>query len=318
MKTITTSNWRPLRRALYTLLLCTAALWAMPRSAHAQLYVSQVGGSVGEYNAATGAVINANLIMGLPQPGALLLSGNDLFVANTGIGAGIDTVGEYNATTGAAINASLITGLFDPTALALSGNTLFVLNSNNTVVEYNGSTGATPSIALNGTEGTYGLAVSGNTLFVSNYNNGTVSEYNATTDAVINANFITGLNGPSSLLLSGNILFVANDDTAGAYNASTGAPINPGFITGLHDPIGLALSDNDLFVLNAGNNTVGEYNATTGAAINANLITGLAEATFNGIAVASVPEPSTWSMIAMGGVALLGSIHRKKHRIAHG
>jgi hypothetical protein len=38
----------------------------------------------------------------------------------------------------------------------------------------------------------------------------------------------------------------------------------------------------------------------------------------NGIAVASVPEPSAWSMIAVGGVALLGIMHRKKHRTAHG
>jgi len=36
MKTIITSNWRPLRRALCTLLLGIAALWAMPRSARAQ------------------------------------------------------------------------------------------------------------------------------------------------------------------------------------------------------------------------------------------------------------------------------------------
>jgi PEP-CTERM motif len=31
---------------------------------------------------------------------------------------------------------------------------------------------------------------------------------------------------------------------------------------------------------------------------------------------ASVPEPSTWSMIAIGGVALLGIMLRKKHRTA--
>src|SRR5271166_3778307 len=42
MKTIMTSNSRPLRRALCTLLLGIATLWAMPRNASAQLYVSQV------------------------------------------------------------------------------------------------------------------------------------------------------------------------------------------------------------------------------------------------------------------------------------
>jgi hypothetical protein len=33
------------------------------------------------------------------------------------------------------------------------------------------------------------------------------------------------------------------------------------------------------------------------------------------VQVASVPEPSAWSMIAVGGVALLGIVHRKKRRI---
>src|SRR5208283_3357480 len=42
MKTIITSNSRPLYCALCTLLLGCAALWAMPRNASAQLYVSQI------------------------------------------------------------------------------------------------------------------------------------------------------------------------------------------------------------------------------------------------------------------------------------
>ena len=99
MKTIITSNWRPLRPALCTLLLGIAALWAMPRSARAQLYVTQqtgVGSTVGEYNATTGAAINANFITGLDDPYGLALSGNNLFVACQFS----NTVGEYNATTG--------------------------------------------------------------------------------------------------------------------------------------------------------------------------------------------------------------------------
>ena len=64
---------------------------------------------------------------------------------------------------------------------------------------------------------------------------------------------------------------------------------------------------------NAATGTVGEYDATTGAAINTNLIT--LRAVFpNGLA--SVPEPSPWSMIAVGGVALVGIMLRKKHRTA--
>jgi hypothetical protein len=59
---------------------------------------------LGKYNATTDVAINADfLIMGLDGPTALVLSGNNFFVANYGSG----TVGEYNATTGAAIKRQL-------------------------------------------------------------------------------------------------------------------------------------------------------------------------------------------------------------------
>jgi hypothetical protein len=242
MKTIITSNWRPLCRAACTVLLCSAAaLWVMPRSARAQLYVGQHGGDiVGEYDATTGAAINANLITnaeGLSFPAELALSGNDLFVANLGVSSGGGTtVGEYNLTTGT-FNGNFITGLDDHFGLALSGNDLFVSNG-----------------------------------------------------------------GPG------------RPGTVGKYNAATGAAMNASFITGLNNPEGLALSGNTLFVVNEGANAVGEYDATTGAAINPNFITGLNYPI--GLAVAPVPEPSTWSMIAVAGVVLLGIMCRKKHLIS--
>jgi hypothetical protein len=65
MQTPAESIRRPLRRALFTLLLCIAPLWAMPGSASAQLYVVKIAaipGTVGKYDATTGAAINANLM----------------------------------------------------------------------------------------------------------------------------------------------------------------------------------------------------------------------------------------------------------------
>ena len=65
VKTIITLNSRALRRVFCTLLIGSAALWAMAGSARAQIYVSEEyptagTGTVGEYDATTGAVINAN------------------------------------------------------------------------------------------------------------------------------------------------------------------------------------------------------------------------------------------------------------------
>jgi hypothetical protein len=115
MKNPITSNFRPLLRAFYAFLITIAALWAMPRNAHAQLYVTQLSGVVSEYDATTGAAINASFITGLMFPGGLAVSGNTLFVANE-LGT---TVGKYDANTGAAINASFITGLKFPFGVAV-------------------------------------------------------------------------------------------------------------------------------------------------------------------------------------------------------
>jgi hypothetical protein len=108
----------------------------------------------------------------------------------------------------------------------------------------------------------------------------TVGKYDATTGAVINANFITGLSAPRGLALSGNVLFEVNQggNTVGQYDATTGATLNANFIT-VNDPHAIAMSGGNLFVTNgdSGNpaGAVGKYNATTGATINANFITGL-------------------------------------------
>ena len=134
---------------------------------------------------------------------------------------------------------------------------------------------------------------------------------------MINPSFIT-VPGATALLVSGNTLFVGDGGGVGEYNAATGAPINASLTMG--QAIGLALSGNNLFVSGQGAvtpGTVSEYNATTGALIAANFVAPLTTPIFaNGIAVASVPEPSTWSLIAISSVALLGMMMRKKPRTA--
>src|SRR5271157_5776277 len=95
MKTIITSNWRPLHRTLCTLLLCVAS--SVTAFAQ-QLYVSQVnmpplstGGSVEEYDANLGTLINSNVlpqlsVLAAPTAPQLALSGNDLFVSTSARG----------------------------------------------------------------------------------------------------------------------------------------------------------------------------------------------------------------------------------------
>jgi hypothetical protein len=89
MKRRINSNLRPLLCAFYPFLSVAAALWAMPRTARAQLYVTEAEP---------------------PQVGT------------------IEVVGKYDAKTGAAISPSFITGLRDPLGLAVSGNTHAAVN----------------------------------------------------------------------------------------------------------------------------------------------------------------------------------------------
>ena len=92
------------------------------------LFVANAGnGTVGVYNATTGAVINANLITGLTArlgvSTGLAVSGNNLFVANfTSPGADTSTVSEYNVSTNTAtlIKANFITGLNGLVGLAVA------------------------------------------------------------------------------------------------------------------------------------------------------------------------------------------------------
>lgn len=116
-------------------------------------------------------------------------------------------------------------------------------------------------------------------VYVGNYYNNSVSEYDATTGQVLNANFITGVNEPEALSLSGNDLYVVNggSSTVGVYNATTGAAINANLFTEINIPEGILVSGNIVYVTTFAG-TVADYNATTGAVINDSLISGLQDA----------------------------------------
>ena len=121
-------------------LLAVGALCAHPETTCAQrIFVTNfLSGTVGEYDAATGAPINTALVSGLDSPWGLALSGNKLFVVNES-----GTVGEYT-TSGAVINASLISGLaVPPFGIAVSGGKLFVTDgATGTIGMYDAATGA--------------------------------------------------------------------------------------------------------------------------------------------------------------------------------
>ncbi len=184
-----------------------------------------------------------------------------------------ETIGVCNASLQGAFSGNFIRANTGP--LAIMGDTLFV-GTNNVVVSYNATTGATLNdafIAASGFSGISALAISGNTLFVAydrNLGGNFIGAYNATTGAAINANLILLPDAPASIAISGNTLFVDMFDTIWSYNSVTGAVIKANLITGLSGAI--AVSDDTLVVANA-NGTIATYNANTGVETNADFIT---------------------------------------------
>jgi hypothetical protein len=197
------------------ILALTLAFAFLVPPARAQFFVGFSGGSIGTYDATSGAAINPSFITEFAStPTSIVLRGNTLYVADNSLGA----VRTYDATTGAVVNPSFITGgalSFIPYRLEISGNTLFVS-------------------AILGTD-------------PANY---TVGTYNATTGAALNASFITGVEDPYDLVVFGNDLFVMSSHngvsgtgSVGRYDATTGATIDAGFIGGLDFPISFAVPE---------------------------------------------------------------------------
>jgi outer membrane protein assembly factor BamB len=215
-------------------------------------------GFVGKYDVGTGGAVNPSFIV-LSDPldprrvleaEGLAVVGDLLFVvasSTTGDERPGYVIG-YNAATGEkrglieiqgiATAASGLAGTF----ASLENFSLFLSNG---FVEKSDNGEPFLLFIQHGPHYPTGLALSGNTLFVASLSDGTVGQYDATTLAVIKADFLAGLNGPQGLAVSGDKLFVVNQDngTVGEYDANTGAVIKADLITGLNLPIGIAVRD---------------------------------------------------------------------------
>jgi hypothetical protein len=95
--------------------------------------------------------------------------------------------------------------------------------------------------------------------------------YNANSGAAINANLITGLNAPSGLAATGNLLFVSNEigGTVDKYTIS-GDSKTAQFNLSIPSKGGPVL-----FVANAFGGTVSQCDTVQGTVVNANFIPGL-------------------------------------------
>ena len=132
--------------------------------------VTPGAGTIGEYDANTGAPVNASLITGLNIPDHIAVSQTALYVSNNHSGSETDngasgSIGEYNLD-GSVINAALVSGLKSPEGITIFGGVLFVAldngGTNGLVEEFDSASGAAISAPLiSGLNGAQAIAVAG-------------------------------------------------------------------------------------------------------------------------------------------------------------
>ena len=155
----------------------------------------------------SGAAVEPLLITGLWGEEGLALSGDDLFVAPRFANpkTGLLSIGEYS-TAGATITASLIS--ITPPAdvdygfvsIAVGGGHIFLGDIDGVISEYDldGTLVNDDLISMPGYASD--IAIFGTDLFITNGYTDVISEY-TTSGATVNANLVTGLDDPTSLVV---------------------------------------------------------------------------------------------------------------------
>jgi hypothetical protein len=222
-----------------------------------KIYVANYGnGTIGEFDAKTGAVINPALVTGLEDPTGIAVSGDKLFVVYRNVPAdqtGSGNVGEYT-TSGETVNATLVKGLVSPWAIAVSGGNIFVaqdgLRANAGLVGEYTTAGATVNASLiTGLSGPECIAVSGENIFVSQSGpdgkfttKDGIYEY-STSGATIKSPLIKVDSFPKALAVSGDDLYVSLDGLGVQIYTTSGASVNQNFVEGSYPFFGIAVDD---------------------------------------------------------------------------
>jgi len=275
MKAISTSNSRPLRRALCTLLIPIAALWAMPRGAHAQSsFVIAHNGSTDPTTEGFTPTVNS---VGVSTTGPIP---DDMGLAAWSI-AGSATNSQFGYQSGplsASEQADIASQGFVLTldARVLQGLAPAYTDVNPVVIG-----GALLDTGTTRWEMDLGLNSNGDTVVV----------LPTSVDAFGPGNSVQA-HGPSFTL------------------AGSGSSYNTYQL--VFNPV---TQSANLFV--DGIERLQDYTGDPTFVLNRGLVWGAlsgGQGNFAFVQVASVPEPSAWSMIAVGGVALLGVMLQRRHR----
>lgn len=259
-----------------------------------QIYVAENGsGDVEQFNSVTQS--GTTFASGLDPIGLAFNSAGDLFVGDNAA----STI--YRYSPGGTRTTFATAGLQNPIGLAVdSAGDVYAANLNgNDITKYT-STGAGSLFANVSQPKGLTFDSSGN-LYVSTANN-TIVEYNSQGQGQVIATATQGLNGPLAMQFnSDGDLFVANyfssdileRNTAGNWSVFATTP------SGYSNPLGLTFGPDGTMYVTCAGNFIEQYNTQGDGSLFAS--------TGNGpwmIAVAPVPEPSTFAMLIAGAATI--------------
>ena len=198
-------------------------------------------GTIGEFSAATGAVINSHLIDAPAGSYGVAVANNLIYVSNA-----YGTLTAYSEHQPNVI-VWMVTGLGSTGDVAVQGGTVYVNHSpsgsenGGEISSYNAFTGAVKVPALvSGLYDSFGLALSGDALFVSSYAGGTIGEYSLD-GKTINASLVTNVpDGANGMAVVNGTIYLADGAAVRMYSVSTG--LLTGSISGFEDANGIAVA----------------------------------------------------------------------------
>lgn len=209
------------------------------------IYIANAGNNtVGKYST-NGSVINASFISLPSNPLGLAVSGGDLYVSVNGVSGQLGTVQKFT-TAGALVNDGFITGLVQPRHMTISSGDLYLINGATlSVSKYDTSTGA-GGILLAGGIGDplinvpIHVVVSGTDLYVASLGGDSIPAkigHYTTSGATVNADLITGLDGPYSFAIGSPAGMGIGLYAGLTVTGTIGAQYTIEYTTSLNDPV---------------------------------------------------------------------------------